>query len=175
MSEPVAHESAVEQRLLNAIGILKAVKGVLLLGAAAGTFTLLGKDLDEVVDKLVDWAHLGPDSKLVDWLYDQADVLTDGKLATIASVGVVYGILLCSEGYGLVMRRKWAEQLVVVATSIPLPYELWELFHHPSLKRVAVLAVNVAIIVYLLKRRQDFTTRAQRKAARATQTPELPA
>jgi uncharacterized membrane protein (DUF2068 family) len=166
VSDSAGTESAAEHRLITTIGIFKAVKGALLLGAAAGTFTLLGKDLDDVVDRLVDWAHLGPDSRLVDWLYNQADVLTDGKLATLASVGVVYGVLLCSEGYGLLMRRKWAEQLVVVATSIPVPFEIYELVHHASVKKIVMLALNLGIVAYLVRRRQAFTTHAQRKDAR---------
>jgi len=167
VTDSISPVAPAEGRVIALIGIVKAVKGALLLGAAAGTFSLLGKDLDTVVDRLVEWAHLGPDSELVDWLYVQANALTDGKLKAIASVGVTYGLLLCTEGYGLLMRRKWAEQLVVVATLIPVPYEIYELVHRASLEKALVLAVNVAIVIYLLKRRNAFTTRAQRKSARA--------
>jgi len=168
--EPGEHvESAAEGRLITAIGILKAFKGLVLLLGAAGVLSMLGKDLEELANHLVVFANLAPDSRLVGFIYAQADSLTSGKLATIAGVGVVYGCLLCTEGYGLLRRRKWAEQLVVVATLIPVPLELYELFHEPSFKKVGALALNLAIVAYLIHRRQQFTTRKQRKAAREAQ------
>ncbi|MBS2031315.1 MAG: DUF2127 domain-containing protein [Deltaproteobacteria bacterium] len=172
-------QSHAEGRLITAIGIFKAFKGVILLATAAGVFELLGKDLDDLVDHLVAFAHLAPDSRLVTFLYDQADTITSGKLKAIASVGVVYGCLLCTEGYGLLRRRKWAELLVVIATLIPVPFELYELIHEPSFKKVGALILNLAIVAYLIRRRQQFTTRKQRKAARESQKapakPELAA
>lgn len=158
-------ESVHEGRLINAIGLFKLTKGLLLLGAAVGTFSLLGKDLEDLVDRLVELVKLSPDSRLVTWLYGQADAVTDHTLKIIASVGVVYGTLLVTEGYGLLRRRKWAELLVVVGTLIPVPFELYELFHEPSFKKAAILALNLCIVGYLIRRRREFTTRAQRKAA----------
>ena len=166
-----AVESKAEGRLITAIGIFKAFKGCVLLATAAGVLRLLGRDLDDVVDHLVAFAHLAPDSRLVTFLYDQADTLTSGKLKAIASVGVVYGCLLCTEGYGLLRRRKWAELLVVIATLIPVPFELYELVIEPSLKKVGALTLNLAIVAYLIRRRQQFTTRKQRKAAREAHKP----
>lgn len=175
VAEEVPVESAAEHRLITVIGIFKACKGLLLLGAALGTFSLLGKDLDDVVDRLVELLRLAPDGKLVHWLYDQADTISDGTLKKIASVGVVYGGLLCTEGYGLLRRRKWAEELVVVGTLIPVPFELYEIVREPGLKRILVLLLNLAIVGYLLRRRQAFTTRKQRKAAReAAKAPAKP-
>lgn len=166
-AEPV--ESVAEHRLITVIGLFKAFKGVMLLGAALGTFALLGRDLEYLMERLTDVLALSPDSRLVRWLYLQADTITDGTLEKIAGVGVVYGLLLCTEGYGLLRRRKWAEELVVVGTLIPVPFELYEIVHDFSLKRVLVLLLNLAIVGYLLKRRRDFTTRKQRKAARAAE------
>jgi uncharacterized membrane protein (DUF2068 family) len=63
---------------------------------------------------------------------------------------------------------------VVVATLIPVPYELYHLVHEPSLKKLGVLALNLAIVGYLLRRRKAFTTRKQRKAAREAQSSGKP-
>jgi uncharacterized membrane protein (DUF2068 family) len=161
-SEP--REGVHEARLITAIGIFKLSKGLLLLGAAMGTFELLGRDLEEVVDRLVALVRLSPDSRLVDWLYTQADAVTDHTLKVVASVGVVYGTLLVTEGYGLLRRRTWAELLVVIGTLIPVPFELYELFHEPSFKKVGVLTLNLLIVGYLIRRRREFSTRAQREA-----------
>ena len=90
----------------------------------------------------------------------------------IASVQLVYGLLLSAEGYGLLRRRRWAELLVVIATCLPVPFELYELVEKPRILKLLVLALNLAIAGYLWHRRQNFTTRKERKAARKEATKE---
>jgi uncharacterized membrane protein (DUF2068 family) len=159
-------------KLITVIGIFKAAKGVLLLLAAVGTFKLLGKDLDDVVDRIQQIFHLDPDGRLVQWCYLKTDDITDGTLKTIAGVGTVYGTLLATEGYGLLRRRKWAEVLVIIATMIPVPVELYELFEKFKPIKLGLLALNLGIVYYLYRRRQEFLTRRQRKALKAAQAAE---
>jgi uncharacterized membrane protein (DUF2068 family) len=54
------------------------------------------------------------------------------------------------EGIGLIRRQRWAEYLTVVATSLLLPVELYELAHRPTAGKAAVLAANVGVVVYLV-------------------------
>ena len=124
-------------------------------------------DLVEAATRLHTWLHLDPDSRLVQWLYDKVDTITTGSIKVVASVEVVYGLLLCMEGYGLLMRRKWAEVLVIVATCLPIPVELYELVEHPGLGKVFIIGLNLFIVGYLYRRRQAFLTRAQRRALKA--------
>ena len=156
-----------DSKLITVIGIGKAFKGCLLLLAALGTFSLVGQDLVEAATRLHTWLHLDPDSRLVQWLYDKVDTITTGSIKVVASVEVVYGLLLCMEGYGLLMRRKWAEVLVIVATCLPIPVELYELVEHPGLGKVFIIGLNLFIVGYLYRRRQAFLTRAQRRALKA--------
>jgi uncharacterized membrane protein (DUF2068 family) len=165
--EPEPHESAGESRLITIIGIFKASKGAIPLLTALGTFRLIGKDLDDEVDVISAIFHLAPDGRLIQWLYLRVDDITDGTLKTVVGVGAVYGTLLCTEGYGLIRRRKWAEVLVIIATLIPVPVEIYELVEGPKLIKVLVLALNLAIVGYLFRRRQQFLTREQVREARA--------
>jgi uncharacterized membrane protein (DUF2068 family) len=99
----------------------------------------------------------------VQWIWSKLEALTDGKLALIGRAGLAYGVMQLVESYGLFRRRKWAEWLVVVATTLPIPWELYELFHAPSWMRFGILALNVGIAAYLWHRRTEFLTRLQRK------------
>ena len=50
---------------------------------------------------------------------------------------------------GLWLDQLWAEYLTVIATSLLIPFELYELAHRPTLWKAGGLLVNVLIVVYL--------------------------
>ena len=54
------------------------------------------------------------------------------------------------EGIGLLLRRRWAEYLTVVATGLLLPLEVYEIARKPNALRVVVLLANLVIVAYLL-------------------------
>ena len=60
------------------------------------------------------------------------------------------------EGVGLILRRRWASYLTIIATALFLIPEGYELAHKINTFRVIVLLVNLAILVYLIvKLRQE--------------------
>ncbi len=65
------------------------------------------------------------------------------------------------EGWALRRGYLWAPWLVVAATSLLLPVELLEIFHHVKLGRVLIFVVNLAIVIYLARN----AWRAHRKHA----------
>jgi len=65
----------------------------------------------------------------------------------IAATG--YGLLELVEGVGLWLDRLWAEYLTVIATSLIIPVEVYELVRKPTLLKAGGIAVNVAIVAYL--------------------------
>jgi hypothetical protein len=44
----------------------------------------------------------------------------------------------------------WAEYLTVIATSLLIPLELYELVHHPAALKAGGLVANLAIVAYLV-------------------------
>lgn len=62
------------------------------------------------------------------------------------------GVLSGIEGFALWRGYRWGPWLVIAATSIPLPLEIEEILrtHRPS--RVALVLVNLAVVVYLVRR-----------------------
>ncbi len=73
---------------------------------------------------------------------------------------VLDAALTLLEGLSLVHGAWWGPWLVVIATSSLIPFELVALVHHLHLGRLVILAINVAIVVYL-------AGRAAREHARA--------
>ena len=69
---------------------------------------------------------------------------------------VAYALVEGTEGVGLAMRRRWAEYLTVIATSVLIPYEAYEVIHHATLFKIGALLVNLAVVGYLAYRKRLF-------------------
>jgi uncharacterized membrane protein (DUF2068 family) len=67
-------------------------------------------------------------------------------------VALAYGALEGVEAYGLFRRRRWGEWLTVIATSLLLIPEGWEIAKNATFLKVGGLIVNLAIVAYLLWR-----------------------
>jgi uncharacterized membrane protein (DUF2068 family) len=84
-------------------------------------------------------------------LRDAARIDTDRDIL-FGVIALAYGALEGAEAYGLWHRRRWGEWLTVVATSLLLIPEVWELTKSATPLKVGALLVNVAIVLYLLWR-----------------------
>jgi uncharacterized membrane protein (DUF2068 family) len=89
------------------------------------------------------------------WSLSLAERLTDVSTAhnvfVIALAMIFDGVLTGFEGWALRRGYTWSRWLVVVTTASLLPFEAVTLARHPSVGRVAILAANVLIVVYLVK------------------------
>jgi uncharacterized membrane protein (DUF2068 family) len=72
------------------------------------------------------------------------------KLPLISAGMFVYAAVFTVEGVGLLMRKRWAEYLTVISTGGLLPLEIYEMTRRATATRAVVMAVNVAIVVYLI-------------------------
>jgi uncharacterized membrane protein (DUF2068 family) len=84
-----------------------------------------------------------------------------------------YAVLEGVEAVGLWQGRRWAEYLTFVATVIFVPYEVYELTKSVSALKVLALAVNVAIVVYLLVAKRLFGLRGGVRAERAERAADV--
>jgi len=76
--------------------------------------------------------------------------LSRHSLELAAGLACAYAALYATEGVGLWLQKRWAEYLTTIATASLIPFELWELAHGVSAVKAAALAINVAILVYLI-------------------------
>jgi uncharacterized membrane protein (DUF2068 family) len=132
------------------IGGFKLVKGLLLLAVALEALHLLHKDLGDVSVRWVAHLHLDTDNRYVDRALGKLLSLDDRRLKVISAGTFFYSALLLTEGTGLLLRRRWAEYFTVIVTGSFIPLELYELSRHISMTRLVVVAINVAVVWYLI-------------------------
>ncbi|MDF2828903.1 MAG: hypothetical protein K0R01_2186, partial [Mycobacterium sp.] len=65
---------------------------------------------------------------------------------------------------GLWLLKRWGEYFAVVATSVFLPLEIYDLSNGVTVTRVLTFAINVAAVVYLLVSKRLFGLRGGRAA-----------
>jgi len=97
-------------------------------------------------------------------LSDLAD-LRPGALWVLIGVSLAYATLEAVEAVFLWRGRRWAEYLTVVATAGLLPLELWELAKGVSVLKVVTLALNLAILAWLVWHKRLFGLRGGAAAA----------
>jgi uncharacterized membrane protein (DUF2068 family) len=97
--------------------------------------------------------------RLVGSFLDRAAGVPNGQLLALAVAGLLYGGLETLEGVGLVLKRRWAEYLVLVATVVFIPVEIEELATRPSLFKAVAFLANLLIVAYLVWRKRLFLER----------------
>jgi len=78
--------------------------------------------------------------------------LTVTRVWWIVAALVGDAVVSVVEGVALARGYRWAAWFVVAATSLLLPVEIIEVAYRATLARVAIFAVNLAIVLYLLRR-----------------------
>jgi uncharacterized membrane protein (DUF2068 family) len=133
------------------IGGFKLAKGLMLVALAVGAFRLFNRDLGDFLSNLADRLGVDPGSHFCQVLFAKVPSIAP-KLPLLATGTLFYGALFCVEGTGLLLRKRWAEYLTVIATGSFLPLEGYELARHMSIVKVVVTVLNAAIVVYLIVR-----------------------
>ncbi|MGI8826520.1 MAG: DUF2127 domain-containing protein [Chloroflexota bacterium] len=98
---------------------------------------------------------------------DRLGALSRTKENAIAAGAILYGLLEAAEGVGLLLRRRWAEYFVLLATAAFLPLEVEELARKATPTKGLALLVNILIIVYLVWRKRLFLDRPESKRSPA--------
>ena len=143
------HSRAPHDKGLVMIGAFKLLESVFFVLVGVGALHLIGKDLEDEALKLAARLRVDSEGRLLPWVLDHLDSITAHRLRQIGFVTFFYAGLRIVEGVGLVMEKLWAEYLTVGATTIFLPWELYELARHPDYIRFAVLAINLGVLAYL--------------------------
>ncbi|HLK66599.1 MAG TPA: DUF2127 domain-containing protein [Bryobacteraceae bacterium] len=133
------------------IGIFKLVKGILLLAVGVGALKLLHRDLAATIVYWVNVLRVDPDNRFIHRLVERAFSVNPKQLKELSAGTFFYASLLLTEGVGLLMRKHWAEYFTVITTTVLIPLEIYEIARRFTFTRVAVLAVNVAIVWYLVR------------------------
>jgi len=139
-----------DDRLLRLIALFKFFKAGLLIALGVGAFRLLHKDLGGVLEHWIAALRLDPGQHFLDIALAKASNVSPAQIKKVGVGSFVYAALFLTEGTGLWLRKRWGEWLTVIITSSLVPVELYEIHRHPSAVKLVVLAINIAIVVFLI-------------------------
>ena len=105
-------------------------------------------------------------SKLVG-LVHHALTLSPTTIKLVAGGLAGYAVIELIEGVGLWLARRWGEYFAMVATSLGLPYEVYELASKITVIRSLLFAVNLALVLYLVITKRLFGVRGGKHAYEA--------
>src|SRR3954451_20978549 len=152
------HRSSLVLRI---IALERAVRGLLLLAAGVYLLLHLNSDFGRLAERVIHAIELDPKRPLLHRIVAYLHHLHASQLRIAATFALGYGLLELVEGTGLWLDQLWAEYLTVIATSLLIPFELYELVLHPTLWKAGGALVNVLIVIYLA-----WALRRRRAAAR---------
>jgi len=133
------------------IAVFKLFKGFVLLAVAIGALRLLHRDLAGVVDHWVNAFRVDPHNRYLHWLLAKLPMVDDRKLKELSIGTFIYAAVFLTEGTGLAFHKRWAEYFTIITTSSFLPLEVYELIHHATIAKGVALAINIAVVIYLVR------------------------
>lgn len=134
---------------MRTVALFEAAKGGLVLLAGLGLLTLINRDVQAIAERVVRLSHLNPASHYPRIFVDAAAHVTNAKLWFLAGAAAAYAVVRGVEAYGLWYERRWAEWFALLAGGLYVPIEVYELFHHATWMKAAVLTLNLGIVVYM--------------------------
>jgi uncharacterized membrane protein (DUF2068 family) len=153
MSAPTTRVAPWEDFVLRLIASWKLLNAVFFTAVGLGLLRLRGHNVVDFLNAyIIIPYHLNPENRVIYWLLDRADVLTSHRLLLLGYAAFFYAALFATEGIGLLLRKHWAEYLVVIVTGSLLPLEIWELYHKLAWWKFAAVVGNLLIVVYLVHR-----------------------
>jgi uncharacterized membrane protein (DUF2068 family) len=90
----------------------------------------------------------------------------NSRWLTLLAIGLaLYALIELVECVGLWQGKRWGEYFAMVATSIFLPWEIWELTRgHITWLKVGALAINLLLVIYLVWTKRLFGVRGGKAA-----------
>ena len=135
---------------MRAIAVFEAAKGLLALAAGFGLLALLPHRWRATAHEIAGHLHLNAAKRVPRVFLQLVDNLADLRLWIVATLALVYATARLAEAYGLWRERRWAEWLAATSGAIYLPFEIYELSRGFSAIKLAMLALNLAIVVYMV-------------------------
>jgi uncharacterized membrane protein (DUF2068 family) len=100
-------------------------------------------------------------------LIQHSFMLTPRTLTFLAIGLAVYALIELVEGIGLWLGKRWGEYFAMVATSIFLPYEVYDLTVKITWLRVVAFVINLLLVIYLVWTKRLFGVRGGKAAYEA--------
>ena len=149
--------------VLRLIAVERSLRGVLLVAAGVYLLFHLSTDFGHVAERIIRSIDIDPRQRFFHRIVARLHRLHAHELRIAGIAAICYGTLELVEGVGLWFDRLWAEYLTLTATSLFIPFELYELAIRPSVWKAGGILINMLIVLYLafaLRRRLAAPTRS---------------
>lgn len=148
-----------DRTLMRALAVERAVRSVVFVLMAAGVLKVRGsrerwqqalnKDLP-LIRPLADQIGWNPDDSKIVHHISSALKLSSSALLVIALALAAYALIELIEAVGLWLMKRWGEYFAVIATSVFLPLEVYELTEKITALRLGAFIINVLAVIWLL-------------------------
>lgn len=177
MAPVVLRGKALRSELILRVFAVERVLRFLVLGAAAfgvWRFTLDRAGIMRAYDSALPairalYGDLGfnvSHSKLLGLI--QSSFTLNTRTLDLLAIGLaVYALIELTEGVGLWLGKRWGEYFAMAATSLFLPYEVYDLIVKVTWLRAGALAVNLLLVVYLIWTKRLLGVRGGKRAYEA--------
>jgi uncharacterized membrane protein (DUF2068 family) len=164
-----------DRTLMRALAIERAFRCVIFLAVGAAVFKVNGSRERLLHEFDQDLPLLKPLANQIGWNPDNSKIihsiahafsLSSSTLTWIAVGLVGYAAIELVEAVGLWLMQRWGEYFAVIATSVFLPLEIYELTEKITALRLFALAINIVAVVWLLWSKRLFGLNGGAKAYR---------
>jgi uncharacterized membrane protein (DUF2068 family) len=149
------------------IAAYKLLGAILFIAVGVGALRLLHKDIDDVVWRIIGDLRMNPESRLVNFILEKAELLNDPVLKRIGFAAFCYAALGILESIGLYLEKTWGEVLTLIITFSFLPFEINEIIRRVTWMRVSLFLANVAVLLYLFWLLGERAAQRRRRRAHA--------
>jgi len=132
------------------IAIFKLMKALVFFSIGMGALHYINADLDYSVQRAVKTLKFDTEGRFVSMVMDKVDMVDDSQLKKVSEGTFAYAAVAVVEGVGLMLEQTWAEYLTLVLSLLFLPWEFYEMIRRSSPWYLGIIAINLAIVVYLL-------------------------
>ncbi|HTZ13214.1 MAG TPA: DUF2127 domain-containing protein [Mycobacterium sp.] len=164
-----------DRTLMRALAVERALRCLIFLAVAAGVFKVKGsrERLRQAFDQ--DLPYLKPLANQIGWNPDNSKIihtishafaLSSSTLTWIAVGLAGYAAIELVEAVGLWLMARWGEYFAVIATSVFLPLEIYELTEKITALRLIALVINIVAVIWLLWSKRLFGLNGGGKAYR---------
>src|SRR6478735_5935022 len=121
---------------------------VFLVGAGFALLVAKGESAHDMAQWLVDHLHMDPEGRAAGWFLEwSGHIAWHGWFIFFGAI-LVYSVLHWVEAWGLWREYRWAEWLAALSGAIYLPFEGWEMIHHPGWLCLGVILANASVVAY---------------------------
>ena len=160
---------------MRALAVERALRCVIFLAVAAGVFKVNGSrerlrhafDQDlPLLKPLANQIGWNPDNSKIIHSIEHTFALSSSTLTWIAVGLGAYAAIELVEAVGLWLMQRWGEYFAVIATSVFLPLEIYELTEKVTAFRLIALVINIVAVIWLLWSKRLFGLNGGGKAYR---------